>query len=307
VIWFVLSARHWRQLLPLQYCIAGVIALGMIEGATWYFEFLALNLEGETYLSATMIGIAVSTLKRTVSRVLVLVVSMGYGVVKPTLGTTKQKMACLAVLYFVFSGALATVEALQRPNQPGNAVQLLFVFPVALLDLAFYWWICLSLFRTIAQLSQCNQVLKLQMYKCLFVTLIISGIVSALISVLQLFLMALSNQDEQWRTWWVWTAFWHGLYFIVLMVIAILWRPSSNNLRNAYSDTLEDKEEVEYIALQPMPMGLGDMVKRRKDEEKIMSLADKVEITSAVSDISVSMELKNLLEDEDSLEPSKVD
>jgi len=84
------------------------------------------------------------------------------------------------------------------------------------------------------------------------------------------------------------------------MVIAILWRPSSNNLRNAYSDTLEDKEEVEHIAMQPLPMGLGDMVKRRKDEEEIMSLAEKVEITSAVSDISVSMELKmelkNLLE-----------
>jgi len=34
IIWFILSARHWKDLVPLQYCIAGVIALGMIEGVT---------------------------------------------------------------------------------------------------------------------------------------------------------------------------------------------------------------------------------------------------------------------------------
>ena len=41
--------------------------------------------------------------KRTVSRVLVLLVCLGWGVVKPTLGKTYRAVACMGVTYFVLS------------------------------------------------------------------------------------------------------------------------------------------------------------------------------------------------------------
>ncbi len=45
-------AKNWRVLFFLQYQIAGVIALGMIEGCTWYFYWLVYNMEGETRMPA---------------------------------------------------------------------------------------------------------------------------------------------------------------------------------------------------------------------------------------------------------------
>src|SRR5690349_792142 len=82
-------------------------------------------------ISAELLGVCVSTLKRTLSRVLVLIVSMGYGVVRPTLGSVKHKVRprtqhhtpnihtqsstflpqvwCLGILYFWFSGALSAL------------------------------------------------------------------------------------------------------------------------------------------------------------------------------------------------------
>jgi len=82
LIWLIFSAIHWTQLLMLQNCISGVIFLGMVECMTWYFDFLSYNSNGHFNWGAIIIGIFSSTLKRTVSRLLVLVVALGYGVVK---------------------------------------------------------------------------------------------------------------------------------------------------------------------------------------------------------------------------------
>jgi len=98
LIWFIFSAIHWKQILPIQNCIAGVIGLGMIECSTWYFEYLNYNMTGVYHLGAIIVGILVSTFKRTLSRLLVLVVSMGFGVVKADLGTTRYKVLFLGEL-----------------------------------------------------------------------------------------------------------------------------------------------------------------------------------------------------------------
>ncbi|GJT35184.1 transmembrane protein 87A [Tanacetum coccineum] len=70
VFWFSRYARHWKEVLHLKKCITLVITLGMFEMALWYFDW------------AITFGID----KRTVSRLIILTVLMGYGVVRPTLG-----------------------------------------------------------------------------------------------------------------------------------------------------------------------------------------------------------------------------
>lgn len=82
LIWIILSAIHWSHLLMLQNCIAGVIFLGMVECITWCFDFLLYNITGNFNWGAIAIGVLTSTISRTVSRLLVLSVSMGFGVVR---------------------------------------------------------------------------------------------------------------------------------------------------------------------------------------------------------------------------------
>src|SRR3990167_320809 len=81
-LWMILCAIHWEKLILLQYIISSIIFLGMVESITWYFDFLYYNHHANFHFSAILVGILSSTLKRTSSRVLVLVVSMGFGVVK---------------------------------------------------------------------------------------------------------------------------------------------------------------------------------------------------------------------------------
>jgi hypothetical protein len=37
--------------------------------------------------------------------------------------------------------------------------------------------------------------------------------------------------DGAWKVWWLWDSYWHFLYWGVLAVIAIIWRPNKNNTR----------------------------------------------------------------------------
>ena len=45
----------------------------------------------------------VSTVKRTLARALVIVVSVGFGLIKPRLGPTLHKLIAVCVIYFVLS------------------------------------------------------------------------------------------------------------------------------------------------------------------------------------------------------------
>lgn len=46
VLWLVLLARYWRDILRIQFWIGGVIFLGMLEKAVFYAEFQSIQSQG---------------------------------------------------------------------------------------------------------------------------------------------------------------------------------------------------------------------------------------------------------------------
>jgi len=141
------------------------------------------------------------------------------------------------------------------------------VFPVAFLDTAFYWWIFVSLLRTISQLQVRKQTIKLEMYRRFLITLVVSGVISALVIFSQLMVQMTKEPDDTWQTDWIWAAFWHILYFAILLAIAIIWRPTDNNTRYAYTELLVDNPEEE-IHLQPL--NLVTQRSKKEDETSIV-------------------------------------
>lgn len=101
--WLIVSAMQWKDLLRIQYWIAAVIFLGMIEKAVFYLDYSSINSTGVSQVKgAILFAELVSCLKRALSRMLVLIVSLGYGIVKPRLGPLLQRVVLLGILYFIF-------------------------------------------------------------------------------------------------------------------------------------------------------------------------------------------------------------
>ena len=183
-----------------------------------------------------VLGVLLSTVKKTVSRLLVLIVGLGYGVVRPTLGNVAYRVMALGLVYFCFSAALDVASNVSQLSRLSVSARLLLIVPMALLDAFFYWWLFSGLTRTLQQLSSRRQSAKLLLYRRFSHVLLAAVLISALWVGWQMAVIVSDSLDERWNRLWIFDAFWHVLYLVVLLAICYLWRPSKNNLQYAYMD-----------------------------------------------------------------------
>ncbi|CAN1827969.1 Transmembrane protein 87A [Linum perenne] len=210
IFWFSQYARFWKEVFPLQNCITVVITLGMFEMAFWYFDYAEFNETGIRPTGTTVWAVTFGTVKRTVARLIILIVSMGYGVVRPTLGGLTSKVLMLGGTFFLTSEVLELVENVGAVSDFSGKAILFLVLPVALVDAFFILWVFKSLSATLN---------KLQV-----------PLPSMLIG-LQLYFKSHDVYNEHWQNAWVIPAFWQFLSFSLLCVICVLWAPSQNSMR----------------------------------------------------------------------------
>lgn len=160
LFWFSQYARFWKEILPLQNCITLVITLGMFEMAFWYFEYAGFNKTGIRPTGITLWAVTFGTVKRTVARLILLMVSMGYGVVRPTLGGLTSKVIMLGATFFLASEILELVENVGAVSDLSGKARLFFVLPVAMLDAFFILWIFTSLSATLNKLQVIGCICK---------------------------------------------------------------------------------------------------------------------------------------------------
>ncbi|XP_024368153.1 uncharacterized protein C26H5.07c isoform X1 [Physcomitrium patens] len=247
--WFFQYMRNWKDILQLQNCISAVIALGMSEMALWYFDYLNFNMTGSRPMGITMWAVTVGAVKKTVSRLLILVVSMGFGVVRPTLGGLTSKVLLLGGTYFLAAESLDVVENVNTINDPPGKERLFLVLPVAMLDALFILWTFTSLSRTLEKLQARRRFAKLELYRKFTNSLAMAVVVSVAWIGYELYFKATDPFGERWQSFWVIPAFWYVLAFILLIVICVLWAPSQNSTRYAYSEEVGEDLDEEEVAL----------------------------------------------------------
>ncbi|KAL6139015.1 hypothetical protein ACLB2K_064293 [Fragaria x ananassa] len=247
--WFLRFVQYWKDIIQLHYHITAVIALGMCEMAVWYFEYVNFNSTGTRPMGITLWAVTFSSVKKTLCRLLLLVVSMGFGVVKPTLGGITPKVFLLGGVYFMASEALELVENLGNINDFSGKAKLFLVLPVAFLDSCFILWIFSSLSKTLEKLQMRRNMAKLELYRKFTNSLAVSVLLSVAWIGFELYFNATDPLSELWQIAWVIPAFWTLLAYALLAVICVLWAPSSNPTRYAYSEETGDDFDEESIAL----------------------------------------------------------
>jgi hypothetical protein len=231
----------------LQNYVTVVLALGMMEMALRYFDFAQFNRFGTRGGGLMFMSSILHTCKQTVSRLLVLVVSMGFGIVKPTLGDAFNTVVGLGGLFFFFS----VVQRLYELSSHTSAItfmQYVTMLPVAALDLVFFFWIFRSLTDVIAQLETREQGVKLQLYKRFRVVLITTMITACVWSLTYSVIVVSGKINADWESRWIYDGFFDILYLSVLIAIMVLWRPTNNSAQFAYArvttrDVDDDDEE----------------------------------------------------------------
>ncbi|XP_061575904.1 transmembrane protein 87A-like [Cololabis saira] len=244
VFWLVLSACYWRDLLRIQFWIGGVIFLGMLEKAVYYAEFQSIRYDGLSVQGAVVFAESLSAVKRTLARVLVIIASLGYGIVKPRLGALLHRVVGVGLFYLVFS----IVEGILRVNAgrgDNTSSRFLCDIVLALTDSCVVWWIFVSLAQTMKLLKLRRNVVKLSLYRHFTNTLIFAVIASIIFIIWTAKTFRMSKCQSDWRELWIDDAFWRFLFSLILLVIMFLWRPSASNQRYAFSPLVDEESEDE--------------------------------------------------------------
>ncbi|XP_042880918.1 transmembrane protein 87A-like [Penaeus japonicus] len=242
--WLIVSFMHWRELLRVQYWIGTVILLGMLEKAVFTAEYSSINQNGYSVPGLIILAELASCAKRTLARMLVIIVSLGFGIVKPRLGVILHRVVGVGLLYFVLSSIEGCTRALQSRSDPQKQV-LLASLPLSLLESAICLWIFTGLVQTTRILRLRRNLVKLSLYRHFTNTLAFAVIASVIFMVWSIRYHQFEKCLTDWKELWVDDAYWHVLFAVVLLVIMILWRPSNNNQRFAFSPLLDDGSDAD--------------------------------------------------------------
>ncbi|OBS78781.1 hypothetical protein A6R68_18826 [Neotoma lepida] len=280
VLWLMWSACYWKDILRIQFWIAAVIFLGMLEKAVFYSEYQNINSTGLSTQGLLIFAELISAVKRTLARLLVIIVSLGYGIVKPRLGTVMHRVIGLGLLYLIF----AAIEGVMRVIGGSKhlavvlsdiilaVIDSIFVWfisftilPLSLLDSGLCWWIsfsycsgmlawlsppCGAFFHIFISLAQTMKTLRLRkntvkfsLYRHFTNTLIFAVLASIVFMVWTTKTFRIAKCQSDWMELWVDDAFWSFLFSLILIVIMFLWRPSANNQRYAFMPLIDDSDD----------------------------------------------------------------
>ncbi|XP_030575118.1 transmembrane protein 87A-like [Archocentrus centrarchus] len=311
-LWLFWCACYWRDLLRIQFWIGAVIILGMLEKAVFYSEYQSIRYKGDFVLGAVIFAELLSALKRSLARILVLIVSLGYGIVKPRLGTTVHRLVAVGLLYLLFS----SVEGVLRVTGGFyGTVALVANLSLSLIDSCVMWWIFISLSQTTRLLKLRRNVVKLSLYQHFTNTLIFSVVASIIFIIWTTKVFKLVDCQRGWRDLWVDDAFWRLLFSTILLVIMVLLRPSANSQRFSHSPLIDDDDEEEEEAKEPMLNEAFEGMKMRGSKpdtngsQKVLSKEDEdlkwVEenIPTTVADVALPV----MLDEEEEILKTKME
>ncbi|KAK0397125.1 hypothetical protein QR680_001995 [Steinernema hermaphroditum] len=262
IVWLFACLKHWKDLLRIQYWIGAVIMIGMIEKALFLAEYTNMNDTGKSVDGLIEVAELFSCFKRTMSRVLIIIVSVGFGVVKPRLGSTMNQIAGVGFVYFV----LCSIEGLSRVSRrhvEGAKQKQAAALPLVIVEVVIFYWIFTSLTNTMRTLRMRRNVIKLNLYRHFTNVLGFAMIASLVFMVWSLYAHTFQRCSADWKEMWVDAAFWHVLFCTILVVIMFLWRPSTNNVRYAFTPLLDDSEDENDDELFNSQSPMFDLVKQR--------------------------------------------
>lgn len=242
MFWGFLYVQNRHDILAVQNYITAIIAFLVLEMLmTWGFYDFQNRHGNNVGAKVLMIVVAVlNAFRNSFSFFLLLIVCMGYGVVKPTLGKTMTIVRWLAVAHFLFGVIYAVASLTVRPDDAGPLV-LLVILPLSATLTAFYIWTLNSLNLTMKDLMERKQHVKANMYKKLWWCILTSIIVIFGFFFVNSFSFANAGSEDfaptHWQTRWFVLDGWLNLVYLAdVCFVAYMWRPTANNRRFAMSD-----------------------------------------------------------------------
>ena len=243
--------KYRASSLPLHQATLAVFLIAFIEAASWFVAYRNINETGTPYCcpfpTTVIVGLVLQVFRQTFSRMLLLVVCLGYGIVRPRLLPSEWvAVTIVTTLYFIGAIVAHVSEIVMVHDVHDDSPEhvLAWQVPAMILDVVLLSWIYLALGSTIRILTEFKQSNKLRMFMSL--SRVITFFVS-LFAIMTAFVVLDKVKILVWPWQWAWLeqVLWEILNFGVLAAICVICKPSDNSLLLSYASQLptEDPED----------------------------------------------------------------
>jgi hypothetical protein len=163
VIWVARSWRSWSELMLIQMYFSGVLGFLLVETLVNSIFFQMYNQSGAVSHFLLAIMVLFNAARNSISFFMLLIICLGFGVVKPTLGSTMPKCVALGVVHFVFGALYGSFTMLA--DDINSSLVMLVALPLSMTMTVFYMWTMNGLSDTMNHLHERRQIVKLTMYE----------------------------------------------------------------------------------------------------------------------------------------------
>ncbi|RLN37658.1 hypothetical protein BBJ28_00001929 [Nothophytophthora sp. Chile5] len=241
VFFAFLLIRHRRQLLSLHSGILLILVMGTVASTVWFYAFYRMNKTGEpvccpyptTFLVAVILDVR-AALVRTLARIILLVVCLGYGIVRSHLSKAEVTVVTLLSLCYFVSGVADEITRGTSSGADFREKPTAWSFIQLLCNLTFIMWIQYSMERIMRELRDQKQFAKLGMYRSLAWSLAAFIVFFTILTVVAVCSrLGVFEWDVEWE--WMQLVAWPVLNFTVSAAMCFIWRPTKNSSQFAYS------------------------------------------------------------------------
>lgn len=246
-------SKYYESAVSIHYGVLAVLAIAVGESLCWLLAYIYINATGTPYCCPFPVVIVTSLifqiLRQAVSRCLLLVISLGYGIVRPKLSRFEWLgITMITCMYFIAAtvGQVFDIEIRRKlsmgsdsdSSSATDAENALYVYFAEIVVDSFYiTWIAFALGATIKELQDYQQTYKLELYNRLYSAIYVFLLVFAVITAL-----ILLNRNGiiawPWQLEWLPVVLWPTFNYAVLATICVICTPSDSSRYLAYSSQL---------------------------------------------------------------------
>lgn len=245
IVWAFRCIRFSNQLMSVHYVISIVLVTFLVDVVVKWRNLNAYNSTGTYVTSITVISLFVSAVTRAIARCLTLMIAMGLGISRASLGKTSIRVVLMGVIYFVFS----FWDAVSSTFATSSDLKLWRIIPTSLVDSVFYFWILQSLLDTINSLEDQKQTSKLNVFLKLRNIIVAVVVLSTIYNIGFSYMVATKLIESQWKYQWFFNdGIWSLFYCLIIVVIMYLWAPDERSLAYAYHVQVSTDERPDVEA-----------------------------------------------------------
>mmetsp|Transcript_120569 Transcript_120569/g.336404 ORF Transcript_120569/g.336404 Transcript_120569/m.336404 type:complete len:520 (+) Transcript_120569:50-1609(+) len=240
-VWLASVLRYFKSLFYIQKVVAGIVLLASCEALIAWLMYKDWNATGERRDIFFLVNLVLYTLKYVFSWRLILMASLGAGVVLEDVDFWTSVKFMTASLLFMIQQCVWKFIMSYRWSQNLDAAFLLYVtLPGAIVYAGIFVWTFLALASLIAQLEEEKQEHSAAAFVKTRRVIVFSLLLSSLVLALQVADVA-SGSLFSWERQWVSVDGAPGIAFLlVLLPMMAIWWPSEDSWKFSYM--VQDQE-----------------------------------------------------------------